>query len=505
MNNQQFLLATYQASLATSLSSLPVQGTSTATATVQEVIEQPSSNATAAKSQDKVAKVSPEDEQSTVRDTGSIEDNDKEEIEENQVKGNEPVAQTSGQSERCEIVGENLNNEMPSTSRTTDGLNGQTSTQESEAQTENQKIQSKSVQSNFPKPDVLQPLDLSTTETSADNSIPRQDESEKRDTDEKSQVDCEQPLDLRLVKVVETPTKAKISVVSDEDSDIVQDIEEGEQSTSAHGEDMTPEIDTEADMTTDTRNVVVTSKASKECIPEYVPTPVSKLQKMYNKKNAGQSEKSRREENVLGEILQEEDMTLSPVKRRANQDVSTTGKKRRKTDDIIPELPVNVKDLSEKTMVTVVDIFRTVMQQNVAELRELRKVMVECNMVLSKVADGLSRHKNSLDDHEKGEQKREDRRQDFENRREEERRRDAKRWKDDERRHDDWKRELDRRERDLDRREREFDQRRREDCRQRDERSEESHKLKAKENEPALKSVVGESKSKSGGFKGRRW
>ena len=123
----------------------------------------------------------------------------------------------------------------------------------------------------------------------------------------------------------------------------------------------------------------------------------------------------------LGEILPEKDMTLSsPVKRRGHADVCMTGQKKRKTDHVPPELPVDVSDLSEKTLVTVVDTFRKAMQQNVAELREMRKTMVESTVVMSKMIDGLARYKTTLEDHGKAEQRREERRLELEQRREEE-------------------------------------------------------------------------------------
>ena len=41
------------------------------------------------------------------------------------------------------------------------------------------------------------------------------------------------------------------------------------------------------------------------------------------------------------------------------------------------------------------------MQQNVVELKEIRKATVDNTVVMSKLVDGLSRHKNSVYDHEK--------------------------------------------------------------------------------------------------------
>ena len=77
---------------------------------------------------------------------------------------------------------------------------------------------------------------------------------------------------------------------------------------------------------------------------------------------------------------------------------------------------MDVSDLSEKTLVTVMDTFRKAMQQNVAELREMRKTMVESTVVMSKMVDALARYKKTLEDHDKAEQRREERRLELEQR-----------------------------------------------------------------------------------------
>ena len=63
LSNQLFLLATYQATLAKGLSSQPIQGAAAATATIQEVTEQPSSKIKEVEDPDEVSKLSPDDDQ----------------------------------------------------------------------------------------------------------------------------------------------------------------------------------------------------------------------------------------------------------------------------------------------------------------------------------------------------------------------------------------------------------------------------------------------------------
>ena len=506
LSNQQFLLATYQATLAAGLSSQPIQGAAAATATFQDVTDHTSSKVKEVEDPDKVSKLNPDDDQTAVSDA-SFTGSERKEPEESQVINSEPVIKTNQQSESPPVAQENQVTEVLSTSSTstrTDVLNEQICPAEQEITADSQTEDIQRVQT----PDLLQPLDLSMTEICVDDVLPRQVSGErgKNSTVENTLVEYDQPLDLRIVKAAETPMESRHSEAADGGFDLKEGPEEEVQSTHDFNKDRAPEIDTDEQPIADTRNVVL---ASGEDVPQYVPTPISKLQQMNLKSDAGTLDKEgrvmiEREENVLGEILQEEDMTLSsPVKRRGNPDVCMTGKKKRRTDDVPPELPVDVADLSEKTLVTVVDTFRKAMQQNVAELKEMRKTMVESTVMMSKMVDGLSRYKKTLEDHDKAEQRREERRLELEQRREEERKRDVKRWKDDERRHEEWKREMDRRERQIDRRERELEQKEKEG-RRGDERSDDNYKSKSKENEDTSKTVLGESR-KNGGFKGRRW
>ena len=74
-----------------------------------------------------------------------------------------------------------------------------------------------------------------------------------------------------------------------EDSELEEGPKDKEQS--APGE----KIATEAVKTSDTRNVVVTTKFSREYIPIYVPTPVSKLQEILSQNEAGHSKVAEKE------------------------------------------------------------------------------------------------------------------------------------------------------------------------------------------------------------------
>ena len=99
LSHQQFLLATYQATLATGLLSQPIQGAAAATAIIQEVTEQPSSKIKEVEDPDEVTKLSPDDDQTAVSDA-SFTGSERKEPEESQVINSEPVINISQQSHR---------------------------------------------------------------------------------------------------------------------------------------------------------------------------------------------------------------------------------------------------------------------------------------------------------------------------------------------------------------------------------------------------------------------
>ena len=259
LSNQQFLLATYQATLATGLSSQPIQGAAAATATFQAVSEQPSSKVIEVKDPDEVSKLSPDNDQSAVSDV-SFTGSERKEPEESQGINSEPVIKTSQQSESPPVAQKNQVTEIlstSSTSTTSEVLNEQLypAEQEIRATSQTEDIQ------RVPTPDLMQPLDLSMTEICVDNVLPRQVswESEKRSTVGNILVEYDQPLDLRIVKAAESPMESRHSEAADGGCNLKEGPEKELQSTHDSNKDRAPEIDTDEQPTADTRNVVLAS------------------------------------------------------------------------------------------------------------------------------------------------------------------------------------------------------------------------------------------------------
>ena len=149
-----------------------------------------------------------------------------------------------------------------------------------------------------------------------------------------------------------------------------------------------------------------------------------------------------------------------------------SNKRQRKDQNVKVDLPVEINKLSERTLVTVVDTFRIVMESNVSVVKALGEMMKENVHMMGKMVDAMTRLRHTMEDNEREAQKLEDRRREDENGKEVEGRFDNKRWRQEERKGDDRKREADRSEK-----------RNGEEHGRREEKME-------KENRPAMKSVV---------------
>ena len=227
-----------------------------------------------------------------------------------------------------------------------------------------------------------------------------------------------------------------------------------------------------------------------EYIPQYVPTPKGAFRPIVKAKESGAARSDsiitvseERAEDVLGQLLPDEDMTIkSPTKRLGEENTPRECKRQRK-EESQEGLPVNVHKISEQTLVKVVDTFRVVMEKNVAAVKATGELMKDSMHMMGKMVDAMNRMRHTLEDNEKEAQRREERRREDEKSREVESRIDYNRWRQDDRMMDDRKREADRkgddRKREADRKER----RDREDRGRREEKTE-------KENRPALKSMV---------------
>ena len=119
-------------------------------------------------------------------------------------------------------------------------------------------------------------------------------------------------------------------------------------------------------------------------------------------------------EDVMGQLLPNEDMTIrSPVKRKITSSESQERERKQprkeETEKTVKEskldLPVDVKDLSARTLVTVVDTFRVAMENNVRAVRETNDLLRENMMLTAKMIDTMTRLQRSMEEQVKGEGK----------------------------------------------------------------------------------------------------
>ena len=159
---------------------------------------------------------------------------------------------------------------------------------------------------------------------------------------------------------------------------------EKSKSSSYDGQDKEgPHAETKAEERTDIRKVVASGELQpatpEEYEPQYVPTPVEQLREIKDKKVQDpefsvEATNNRDDEHVLKDILPNEDMTIaSAVKRVREKEDYQSPPKRRKQDHSSVKLPVDVYAFSEGTFVTVVDIYRLVMEKYAVAARNLQK------------------------------------------------------------------------------------------------------------------------------------
>ena len=367
-------------------------------------------------------------------------------------------------------------------------------------------------------------LDLSTAENNTvDESVQEEEKSVPDHAD-----DCEETSNVAPIEEEKGVQKEKEAVLDTEMMGEKRDV----------GDHEPEEADINRSGVTDTRNVVVMERedyaVAKSRVPTYVPTPIEKLKELRREKTVNEIAEEH-EENLLDDILPpDEDTSIPPLGKRKmdNREEVDPSQKRRKMEE--PEkLPVDVRELSDRTMVYMVDTFRKVMERNTAEIKLLKERVNENTIVMGKLVDVLSQHKKTVDSHEKGEQSREERKMDFEQRRENERRRDVERWREDERRRETWRKEMERREKEeLRRRDEKGDNaskakedrrgREKEDSKSKDKESKKENKHKEKDNKTKEKEnkakekeewakdsltprTPSEEKNNSKDFKGRRW
>lgn len=216
--------------------------------------------------------------------------------------------------------------------------------------------------------------------------------------------------------------------------------------------------------------------------PAYRPTAIQR-----SDKDRESPVPSIRDEDVLQ--ITDDDMTLStPTKRVMEEDDQEVKAKKHKGDST-PRLPVNVADLSERTLVKVVESAQKVAERSMAASEQMTKAMVDVTCMLGKLTDAATRLRHTIEEHDREERRREERRRELDQRREDEWRKEWNRRRDEERR-------LEERRRDGERRDRQ--ERRKED------RKVEEQYGKEKENETRPRSVLGRIYSKNSITEGNR-
>ena len=149
-------------------------------------------------------------------------------------------------------------------------------------------------------------------------------------------------------------------------------------------------------------------------------------------------------EDVMVQLLPDEDMTIrSPVKRKIVSPESPERERKQlrkeqaqKTEaERKQDLPVDVNDLSARTLVTVVDTFRVAMENNARVVKENNELLRENMMLTAKMIDTMTRLQRSMEEQVKGEGKHDEWTRDDGGKREMERSRES--WREGQRRQDD--------------------------------------------------------------------
>lgn len=123
--------------------------------------------------------------------------------------------------------------------------------------------------------------------------------------------------------------------------------------------------------------------------------------------------------------LEDDNMSISsPVKRRREEEVTVPKEVKRPRENEPVKLPVNVQDLSERTLVETVESAQKVGKRNIVVSEDLIKVIVENSCVVAKLTEAVNRLQKQLDEHERNDRRREEKRIELEQRRVEEWRRD---------------------------------------------------------------------------------
>ena len=131
--------------------------------------------------------------------------------------------------------------------------------------------------------------------------------------------------------------------------------------------------------------------------------------------------------------LSDENMSLStPSKRGREDDEEQIQSAKKARDEDKTQLTVNVADLSERTLVELVQNAQKTAERSMSVSEKMTKAMVDATCVLSKLTDAVTRMRNTMEEHDREERRREVRRAEQEQRREDEWRRALYRMRDEE-------------------------------------------------------------------------
>ena len=139
------------------------------------------------------------------------------------------------------------------------------------------------------------------------------------------------------------------------------------------------------------------------------------------------------EENIMDQLLPVEDVLVTPVRKRSLDESEKPLPLPKKLKD------VDVRDMSERTLVEVVGKLTEVIEKNNRALRRMEDLMVDNTCVMAKVVEAMTRLKRTIEESERQE-RREERRHEYEERRDAERR-----WEDERRRREEDRRKESRR------------------------------------------------------------
>ncbi|MEW8545558.1 MAG: hypothetical protein AB2693_18720 [Candidatus Thiodiazotropha sp.] len=196
------------------------------------------------------------------------------------------------------------------------------------------------------------------------------------------------------------------------------------------------------------------------------------------RENVENSKESEVDEDITDQLLNDQNMSLSPCKRVAEDDEDPfPPNKVQRTEVDEHSNGIDIEKVNQATVVAAIGSLTEMMRKTVAAVDRMERFMVDNTCVMAKMAAMMSRLNETMEESQRREVQREEVRQEFDRRRDEERRREISRWRRQEERHAEEER-------------RRADRRREQERRDRQDRWREERRSD-KENQPRIKSVLG--------------